>query len=756
MSKPIKIVRKILISLAVIMALLLAAGSVGFALIWHSEVLDTERLTTMAQTATFYDSEQQTIDAHNSIQYCPLDQINPHCVNAFIAVEDRTFYRHHGLSLPRIAKAVANDLAAGYSKEGASTITQQLVKNTYLTNEKTFKRKLREAILALKVEQNFSKDQIIELYLNAIYFGNNVYGIANASEFYFQKTPAELSVAEGAGLAGIIKNPSKYDPVAHHDNFLQRAHLILHLMHNQGLITDEIFETAMHEPLTITTPENLWLGTNYQTMALKEAAQLLNLSENDIINYGYQIDTYYEPSQQQLLYDAMNQSAYQLEGAKFAMLSTPNGQVKALYASTPTLLTARRNFGSAMKPLLVYAPALELGVIQPASLIDDSPLIDTDFNPKNSDEKYHGLVSVREALMHSYNIPAVKILEATTIDNAMTIANKMGLNLQDENLSMALGNTNNGTTFLELAGGYQTIANQGKYAPARFVRAIRDRKGQTVYFDLTNKYNYAPQAIAPDTAYLLTDMLVDTARKGTARKLATLNTEIAAKTGTTERAESTTNTDATLVSYTPQNVLIVWHGNASMKPEDDLPHGANGGGRLANAAKQIHSSISNPAIHFTQPSSVKLLGLDSLDYKNGKIKLANAATPEYETTTALFSTRYQPTMVSENYLLTTPTTLDGRVNDQGHAVLWFDVLPHQTYEVYKNNVLQSVIRNKTGTYTYTDKTPALMGNYAVTASINGTNPRPSNTIELRLPQRTTPINHKTSKAVENKRVPWYF
>lgn len=739
----------------VVILLLIAGGSIAFAIIWHSETLNTERLTTMAQTATFYDSEQKTIDAHNSIQYCPLDQINPNCVNAFIAVEDKTFYHHHGLSLPRIAKAVSNNLVAGYSKEGASTITQQLVKNTYLTNEKTFKRKLREAILALKLEQNFSKDQIIEFYLNAIYFGNNVYGIANASEFYYQKTPSELSVAEGAGLAGIIKNPSKYDPIAHHDNFRQRAHLILHLMHKQGLITDEVLESAIQEPLTINTPENLWLGTNYQNMALKEASQILNLSESDIINYGYQVDTYYEPDKQQLLFDAMNRPEFNLEGEKFALLSNPNGQVKALYSSTPTLLTARRNFGSAMKPLLVYAPALELGVIQPASLIDDAPLIDTNFNPKNSDGQYHGLVSARDALMHSYNVPAVKILEATTINSATSIANKMGLNLQDENLSMALGNTNHGTTFLELAGGYQTLANQGKYAPARFVRAIRDRKGQTVYFDLTNKYNYAPQAIAPDTAYLLTDMLVDTARKGTARKLAILNTEIAAKTGTTERADSDSNTDATLVSYTPQNVLIVWHGNASMKPEDDLPHGANGGGRLANAARQIHNVISDPDLHFSRPSSIKTISLDSLDYKAGKIKLANAATPTYEITSALFSTRYQPTTVSENYLLTTPTTLDGRINDQNSAVLWFDVLPHQTYEVYKNDTLQSVIRNKNGTYTHTDKNPQPINKYQVTARINGDNPRSSNVIELRLPNRNTkPL--QPNKAVENKRIPWYF
>ena len=753
MSKPIKLFHKILLTLLITTLILAISGGIAFALIWHSETLDTERLTTMGQIAAFYDSEQHMIDAHNNLKYCSIDQISPDCLNAFIAVEDKNFYHHHGLSFPRIAKAFANNLVAGYSKEGASTITQQLVKNTYLTKEKTFKRKLREAILALKVEQNFTKEQILELYLNAIYFGNNNYGIANASEFYFQKTPAELSVAESAGLAGIIKNPSKYDPITHHENFYQRAHLILHLMRDQNLITDTTLEDALNDPLTINTPENLWLGNDYQTMALKEASQILNLSENDIINYGYQIDTYYEPDKQQLLYDAMNQPEYHLAGEKFALLSTPNGQVKALWTSTPTLLTARRNFGSAMKPLLVYAPALELGVIQPASLIDDAPLIDAQFNPKNSDGKYHGLLSTREALVHSYNIPAVKILEATKIENATKIANKMGLHLQDENLSMALGNTKQGTTFFELAGGYQTIANQGKYAPTRFVRSIRDRKGQTVYFDLTNKYNYAPQVVAPDTAYLLTDMLKETAQKGTARKLSTLGIEIAAKTGTTERENADTNTDATLVSYTPQNVLVVWHGNVSMKPDDDLPHGANGGGQLANAAKQIHSAISNPDEHWTCPPTVKSIKLDSIDYQNGNLKLATPATPDCETTTALFAARYQPTAVSNNYLSTLPTQVDGRLVDQNTAQIWFKVLPHQTYEIYKNDVLQTVVHHKTGVYTFTDKNPQSINTYSVIARLNGENPQSSNQIELRK------TNHKTSaitKAVENKSVPWYF
>ena len=751
MSKPIKLIRKFLIIFAFTMLFVALGGGIAFALIWRSETLDISRLTTLSQTATFYDSEQQLIDTQNNIKYCHIDQINPNCINAFIAVEDKNFYRHHGISLPRIAKAFINNLAAGYSKEGASTITQQLVKNTYLTNEKTLQRKIREAILALKVEQNFTKEEIIELYLNAIYFGNNNYGIANASEFYYNKTPAELTIAESAGLAGIIKNPTKYDPILNHNNFKNRAHLILKLMYEQNLISTLEYENALKESLEIKTPQTLWLGTNYQTMALKEAAKILNLSENDIINYGYQIDTYYQPEKQQLLYDSINNSEYDLDGEKFALLSSTNGQIQALWTSNPTLLTARRNFGSVMKPLLVYAPALELGIIQPATLIDDSPLIDSDFNPQNFDDKYHGLVSARESLVHSYNVPAVKILNATTIEAATVIGNKMGLNLENENLSMALGNTSQGTTFLELAGGYQTIANQGKYTPARFIRSIRDRNGQTVYFDLTNKYNYAPQVLTTDTSFLLTDMLIDTVKNGTARKLAPLNIEIAAKTGTTERKNTNTNTDATLVSYTPENLLVVWHGNATMKPENDLPSGATGGSKLAYVAKDIHKTISNSNATFICPNSVKMIRLDNLDYQNGKLNLASNNTPDCETTSDLFSNRYQPTSVSENYLTTTPTLLDGKVIDN-KAQIWFETLPHQTYEIYKNNTLQAVIRHKSGTYTFIDNSPQSNNTYYVTASINGKYPQISNEIILYLDNKQDVYN----KPIESKRIPWYF
>lgn len=750
MTKRNKWWQRILITIAIVILVIIAVMGIGLTLLWHNENIDPAKLTSLNQNATFYDSSNQIINTPTTKKYATFDSIAPHCVNAFIAVEDKNFYQHHGLSYPRIAKALFNNLVAGYSKEGASTITQQLIKNTHLTNEKTLQRKLREAILSLKLEQSYSKNQIIEMYLNAIYFGNNIYGIANASEYYFNQSPQNLSLAACAGLAGMIKNPSKYDPLVNHENFVKRAYLVLGLMQEQNLITAAEYETALADPITITTPKDIWLGATYQTMALKEAAERLNLSEADLINYGYQIETYYEPEQQKLLYDAINEPEYNLAGDKFAMLSAPNGQVAALWTSNQSLLTARRNFGSAMKPLLVYAPALELGVIQPDTQIDDSPLIDTDFNPRNADNKYHGLVTAREALAHSYNVPAVKILNATTIDQATTIGRKLGLDLIDENTSMALGNTTKGTTFLELANGYQTIANHGKYSPARFVRSIRDRNGQTVYFDLTNKYNYAPQAVTADTAYLLTDMMLTTTRSGTGRKLSYLNTDIASKTGTTERNNAGTNTDATLVSFTPNHVLITWHGNASMKPEEDLPRGATGGGKLGNVAKQIHSVISDPDVHFERPSSVKEITLDASDYRQGDLRLANAATPEHETVVGLFANRYVPTTISENYLVPIVPDLDGRLGDQQQPQIWFETLKHQTYAIYRNDVLQEVITNRQGTYTFTDKNPQATNTYYVTVTIADQAPKNSNTVTLRLPQAVD------TKPIERKRVPWYF
>jgi membrane peptidoglycan carboxypeptidase len=736
--------KKILIGIGLFILISVILCTVGFICLWNSETVNEERLSGIVHPVTFYADDGTVIDSVKTRKYCKLEDINRHCINGFIALEDKDFYSHNGLYLPRIVKAAFNNMRAGYSKEGASTITQQLIKNTHLTHEKTIRRKLREAVLAMKLEQQYTKDEILEMYLNTIYFGNNIYGIENAGEFYFGKSPAQLSAAESAALAGMVQSPKKFDPITNHKTFIQKARLVLSLMHEQGYLTDDEYRTAMKDKIAIADSGGKGRGGIYQSAALTEASRLLNLSEADIANYGYQIETYYDKTKQELIY----QYTRDIKTDKFIMLSQPSGQVSALWTSAPTLLTARRNFGSAIKPLLVYAPALELGVVSPESKVDDSPLIDTDFRPQNMDRQYHGWVSVRDAVTSSMNIPAVKIMNTTTVEKSCEIANLLGLSLENENLSAALGNTSKGVSFAELAAGYQTIANGGKTSAPKFIKSIRDRNGKTIYFDTISKYNYTPQVIGEDTAYILTDMLLDVTRHGTGRKLSYLGIDIASKTGTTQRENADTNTDATFISYTPENVLVVWTGNVDMRPENDLPKGTVGGS-LGFAVREIHRNISKPNVHFKKPNSVTEVKLDNIDYKNGDIKIANEKTPDSETHPALFSARYVPIDISTNYLAAVCPTVDGKIGDNNTPQIWFDALPHQTYEIYKNGTLQEVITHKSGRHLFTDKNPAQSNIYCVRACV-GEFTADSSKITLRLPDKNT------EQRIEKRTVPWYF
>jgi membrane peptidoglycan carboxypeptidase len=732
--------------------------SAGFIALWNGEKLDTAALSNLSNPLVILDTNGDEIDGGKTVKYCKIGDISQHALNAFVAVEDKDFYKHKGLSYKRIASAVINNVRAGYSKEGASTISQQLIKNTHLTHEKTMRRKIREAVLTKKLESNYKKDEILEMYLNAIYFGNNIYGIANAGEFYFGKKPAEFSALEGAGLAGLIQNPKRFDPVANYGKFIARAKLVLRLMRAQGYLTEDEYNNAKNEQAEIVSNKKANIGSPYETAVIAEAAKLLDVGEADIVNCGCRIETYFDPSMQNLIYKYMNEPEYEIRSAdggaadKFAVLTDTNGTVTALWASTPTVLTARRNFGSVIKPLLVYAPALELGAVHAESTVDDSPLIGGDFNPQNVDGKYHGRVSVRESVEQSYNIPAVKILDAVGVGNAGKIARRLGLNIEEENLSAALGNTKNGVSFTELLSGYQTIANSGKNTVPKFIKSVRDRSGKIIYRDTQNRYTYKAQSVGEDTAYLITDILCGVSKRGTGRKLKKLPFQIASKTGTAERENAKTNTDAAFVAYTAENVLLLWAGNAGMKPQQDLPKGTVGGGMLGFIARDIFTELTaggNALPNFVRPNSVLELKIDTDDQKNGDIRLANPSTRADRTKTALFLARFAPSKVSANNLTAIAPIVDGQIANSA-AELWFNVLPHQIYEIYKDGVLQEVIGGRNGEYRYTDKYAGGTSRYFVTAKINGASAK-SNEIKLYAPAEKQP--HST---VKNGAGAWYF
>jgi membrane peptidoglycan carboxypeptidase len=735
--------------------------SVGFVFLWNSEKINTEALSDLSNPLVILDTDGNIIDGSKTQKYVKLSEISQDCIDAFISVEDKHFYEHKGLSYPRIAKALLNNIRAGYSKEGASTISQQLVKNTHLTHEKTLKRKIREAVLTKKLERQYSKDEILEMYLNAIYFGNNIYGIANASEYYFNKTPKELTVSESAGLSGMIQNPKKLDPVSHYDKWLNRGKMVVNLMYKQGYLTESEYQAAAKENPKVVENKKANIGSPYQNAVISETAKILNISESDVISYGCQIETYYDPKMQKLVYDLINEPEYEIKTVsgsaadKFVALTNSNGSVTALWGNTPTLANARRNFGSVVKPLMVYAPAIELGVISPDTMIDDCPLLDGDFNPQNVDGKYHGLVSVRQSIEHSYNIPAVKVMNAVGIENCCDIAGWLGLSTENENLSAALGNTKNGTTFFELLSGYQTLANSGRMTAPKFVKAVRNRNGKIIYFDNTNKYNYRQQGINGDTAYLVTDMLRGVSSVGTGKKLKSLDFQIASKTGTTERANAKTNTDATFIAYTTDNVLLLWAGNADMKAENDLAKGTVGGGMLGFITRDIYKRITadgkTPA-DFLRPKSVVERTIDTDDLKKGDIKLANHNTPKEQKKTALFSARFMPEAVSSNYLSADAPTVDGQISDNA-AEIWFETAPHQVYGIYKNDTLQEVIANKKGKYHFIDKYPRELNTYKVTAQFNDVT---ADSNEIRLYQPHADKTKSTKPTKQKKTVPWFF
>ena len=686
-------------------------------LIYHAQTLSGDKLQSHARTLQIYDNSDKLIRDTRDTKPVTLSTLPDYVPNAFVAVEDKNFYKHKGVSLPRIAKATYNNIREGRAKEGASTISQQLIKNTHLSHEKTLKRKIREASLAHKLEKKYTKSEILEMYLNAVYFGNGIYGLEGASQFYFGKEARELTIRESASLAGILRSPSRYCPINNTKNFTERGDFVLRLMHDQNLISSEARESALSSPLEIIAKkENASNARSYKTTASIHAAKILDLSQSDLAAFGYRVFTYYNPQIQESIVKTVNAPDYIIKNESgnrtdhVIMSSNNEGEVTAFHTSTPTLVGARRNFASALKPLVVYTPALELGIINPSTIIQDEPYSTGDFSPKNHDNTHRGPVTVRESVTTSLNIPAVRVMDYTRLDRSIDIARRLGLELGlpvvQENMSLSLGNSHLGTSFEELSAGYSTLASGGMRVNTSLIKRIEDRDGNVVW----RHHKPSTNAVGSDTAFLMTDMLRDVAGHGTAKKLSSLDFPVAAKTGTAERGGSTTNTDIACVAYTPNTTLIVWYGNASMKPENDLPKGSGGGGIASFVARDIlratHSLYTSAETSsFTQPDSI-----------------AKDDNGEY------YSLRFPPPTAKP---LITPV-IDGRISD-GNAIVWFTALESQLYEIYQNNSLMEVIKGKSGEYQFIRTAPTSPTEYHVKTKLltdHDSDPATSNTIKL--------------------------
>ncbi len=574
--------KKIAIAFGSIFAVLILAFGIGFsaiAIIGNEVQLDETLLPSSKALPTIFDSNGNEM-SYSFNTLLSNDEISPHLQNAFVALEDKRFFEHNGYDVIRIGGAIFNNIKSSSKKEGASTITQQLIKNTHLNSEKTINRKINELFLASELEKKYSKQEILAMYLSVIYFGNGNYGIKQASEYYFSKKPNELNLQDCATLAGIVKNPSKYNPKKHYNNAYERRNFVIELMLSQGYINENEASEAKSKEIDLKiTQKQSNFQQNYIKLALKEVMEKTNMTIHQIENSGMKIYTYFDASTAKKLNDEIQSNKDgNLENSGIIIDNATHGIV----ATSSTLkYETKRQAGSVLKPLVVYAPAFEREILFPCTPIEDKKVNVGGYAPSNFGDIYYGWTTPRDAIMKSMNTVSLQALNFVGTDYGVEFGQKFGLPLSDsdKNLSLALGSTTEGMTVRNLANAYMCIANGGKFDETTYIKRITDKN------DVETNFNHSEtkQIISESTANLLTDILFDTVKYGTAKTLSTLPFQIASKTGTVGAKNSNLNTDCWNVSYTTSHTMCLWRGNKDTAE--------TGGGKVSMMAKNVWEKL---------------------------------------------------------------------------------------------------------------------------------------------------------------------
>ncbi len=610
-------------------------GFLGYFFAVTSSVhLSHEKLLLPHQNVIIYDENGEAIESVTTTQTAvDIENVPPQTRWAFIDTEDKRVYTHDGFDFRRIVKAAIGNLKSRSFKEGASTISQQLIKNTHLSHEKTIQRKLQEWKLTRQLEREYEKDEILEKYLNVIYFGHNCFGIQSAARFYFDKAPSELTLADSAILAGLVKAPNHYSPFKNAEKCEKRKSSVLHLMQKNGHISEEALRQAMREPLP-STPNAQEKDLGYAHFVFDE---LSSIAEEYAFTIGgkMRLYTYLSPAAQSALQTVAkthSESDYSM-----MILDTQTRGFKGCVSSVGAI---ERLPGSLLKPLLVYAPAMEEGVLCPATPILDEKTNFNGYAPNNFDGKFRGYVSAREALAKSLNVPAVKVLESVGVKKAISYLQRCDLSVHadDATLALALGGMKNGYTLSQLLSAYSLFPNGGIYARGAFIRKI-EIDGMTVYERKVRE----EQVFSKETAYLTSDILKTATQTGTAKKLRSLPVEIAAKTGTA--GDKNGNSDAYALSFTTRDCVGVWLGNRSGA---DVEY--TGGGLPCNYLLQINQTLLNAyngkherILPFAKPHTIERVKLDKISYYDThRLLIADEQAPSEYVFEELFSIPSKP------------------------------------------------------------------------------------------------------------------
>ncbi len=565
---------------------LIGGGTVAYLV--ASAVKDLPVITDLdkevTQTSFVYDRDGKVwTELHATENRIPvkLSDLPQHMINAVLAAEDIRFYQHHGVDIRAILRALYSDIVGGRGLQGGSTITQQLAKKQFLEDDRTLKRKIQDAIMAVRYEREFTKNEILEKYLNEVPFGRGAYGIGAAARAYFGKSPKDLTVDEAAFLAGAINGPYLYDPADNPEGALARRNTVLSQMAQYNLLPKEEADKLEQKPLS-TVPaksEVVAEGAYFLDYVLK---QLLAKYPSDLVyGGGLRVYTTYSPEAQKAVETAVSSTLdtdFPYKGdesmqAAAVVMDAKTGNVLAMLGGRKheemlawnRAVDTKRQPGSAFKPLSVYIPALESGIM-PNLVVNDSPVTFVDpvtgekFSPTNYDGRYHGLVTMREAVRNSLNVVAVKIQDMIGSKKSLENAEKMGITslvktataegLNDYTRSLALGGLTYGVSPMDMAVAYGTIANRGiKVQPITILR-VEDKNGNL----LEEHKTVRTLAISEESAYLMTSMLKGVIESGTGTA-ANIGRPAAGKTGTTSDWK-----DAWFAGFTPNTVGIVWMG----------------------------------------------------------------------------------------------------------------------------------------------------------------------------------------------------
>ena len=556
---------------------------------------------------------------------------------ATIAIEDAEFYQHTGFSVRGILRAISRNIKSGHPVEGGSTITQQLVKTALLSPEQTLRRKLRELILAVAVEVKYSKDEILEMYLNRVGYGGATYGVEEAAQTYFGKEVNQLTLAEAALLAGLPASPTTYSPFGTHPELAKtRQQEVLTRMVSEGFITWDQADTASRQPLQFALPATNILAPHFvlyvkELLAAKYGTYVVEQGGLDVITT---LDLAIQKLTQQTVSQEIAKVSYlHITNGAALVTAPPTGEILAMVGSKDYFDTAKsgnvnvtlrsRQPGSSIKPIN-YALAFSRG-FTPASIIDDSPVTyksagQPDYSPVNYDGRYHGLVTLRTALASSYNVPAVKLLAASGVNHMIEMGQQMGITTWNDTnrfgLSLTLGGGE--VTMADMAVVYGTLANYGLRVPLQPILEVKDPQGRLLE-EFRCQYNKSiisdvkaaeaatevtscasERVLDPRVAFMLSDILSDnSARTHAFGPNSDLNLpNVAVKTGTTNNLR-----DNWTIGYTPQRLVATWVGNNDNSPMSYVASGVTGASPIWRKIMDQVLQIS-PATGFTPPTNL--------------------------------------------------------------------------------------------------------------------------------------------------------